>query len=140
MPTMGEMTPFAVITGDDGRKYPICSYRMTPEIAIVDPDLVKTLPAPLAAATGMDALSHAVESLVSCYQSDYTKPLSLQATKMIMEHLPSSVERGDLPSRQKVHHGAAIAGLAFGSAFLGVCHSLAHQPLPRESSSLHATT
>lgn len=125
--TGAEMTPFAVITGDDGRKYPICSYRMTPEIAIVDPDLVRTLPAPLAAATGMDALSHAVESLVSCYQSDYTKPLSLQATKMIMESLPASVESGDYVSRQKVHHGAAIAGLAFGSAFLGVCHSLAHQ-------------
>ncbi|XRA96273.1 aldehyde-alcohol dehydrogenase [Pycnococcus provasolii] len=125
--TGAEVTPFAVITSDDGVKYPLTSYALVPDIAIVDPSLAMSQPKRLAAYTGLDALTHALESLVSTYASDYTIPLSMQATRLVLMHLEESVVHGNETARAKVHHAATIAGLAFGNAFLGIAHSLAHQ-------------
>lgn len=129
--TGSEVTPFAVITDDAmgatrGTKYPLVDYFMTPDIAIVDPQLAYSQPKSLLAPAAYDAMSHAVESLFSVMASEFTIPLSLQAAGLINAHLPSGL-RGERRSIKEVHLGATIAGMAFSNAFLGVGHALAHQ-------------
>lgn len=126
--TGAEITPFAVVTGPDGRKYPICDYVLTPDMAIVDPTYTDNMPKSLTSNTGYDALVHAIESYVSIVSTDYTKALSLQSIKMIHEHLGTAVhEPSNEEARNKMHNASAIAGMAFSNAFLGICHSMAHQ-------------
>ena len=126
--TGAEITPFAVVTGDDGRKYPICDYSLTPEMAIVDPNFTQGMPPSLTAATGYDALVHAVESYVSIVATDYTKAQSLAATKLVNDNLVAAYrDGGNEAARENMHNGSAIAGMAFANAFLGICHSMAHQ-------------
>ena len=126
--TGAEITPFAVLTGDDGRKYPICDYSMTPEMAIVDSTYTMKMPKSLTANTGYDALVHAIESFVSAYSTDYTQALSIRAIKLIMGNLKIAYDNpNDSVAREKMHNASAIAGMAFANAFLGICHSLAHQ-------------
>lgn len=126
--TGSEVTAFAVITDKQkGIKYPLADYALTPTVAIVDPDLAMTMPASLTADTGLDALTHAIESYVSVCASDYTDPLALQAIKMVFEFLPRAYHNGnDRAAREKMHNASCIAGLAFTNAFLGINHSLAH--------------
>jgi len=100
---------------------------MTPDIAIVDSSYTDQLPKSLVAFAGLDAITHAVESYVSVAANDFTMPNSLRATKMLFGNLEQSYKVGDIESREKVHHGASIAGLAFSNAFLGICHSLSHK-------------
>ena len=126
--TGSEVTPFAIITDDaTGVKYAIADYTLTPSMAIVDTDLVLTMPRGLCAASGIDVMTHALESYVSCMATDYTRGLSIEAGKLIYENLVKSYETGDHSAREKVHHAATIAGMAFANAFLGVCHSMAHK-------------
>uniref|UniRef100_A0A061RCK2 Alcohol dehydrogenase n=2 Tax=Tetraselmis sp. GSL018 TaxID=582737 RepID=A0A061RCK2_9CHLO len=126
--TGAEVTPFAVVTGEDDRKYPICDYSLTPEMAIIDPNFTQDMPPKLTAATGYDALVHAIESFVSTFATDYTKAQSLHATKLINLNLEAAYSDGtNEAARENVHNGSAIAGMAFANAFLGICHSLAHQ-------------
>ncbi|GKT31479.1 Aldehyde-alcohol dehydrogenase [Aduncisulcus paluster] len=128
--TGSEVTPFAVVTDEKtGIKYPLADYELTPQIAVVDADFVMDMPRGLTAATGMDVLTHAIESYVSVIATEFTQPYSLQAIKLIFDYLPSSYEHGakDPIAREKVHNAAAIAGMAFASGFLGICHSLAHK-------------
>ena len=126
--TGSEVTPFSIITDDaTGVKYAIADYALTPSMAIVDTDLVLTMPRGLCAASGIDVMTHALESYVSCMATDYTRGLSIEAGKLIYENLVKSYETGDADAREKVHHAATIAGMAFANAFLGVCHSMAHK-------------
>ena len=126
--TGSEVTPFAIITDDStGVKYAIADYTLTPSMAIVDTDLVLTMPRGLCAASGIDVMTHALESYVSCMATDYTRGLSIEAGKLIYENLVKSYETADFNAREKVHHAATIAGMAFANAFLGVCHSMAHK-------------
>lgn len=128
--TGSEVTPFAVITDrEEGKKYPLADYSLTPTIAIVDPALTMSLPASITADTGMDVLTHATEAYVSTLANDYTDGLALQAIKMVFEYLPRAVNNGknDPEAREKMHNAATIAGMAFANAFLGVNHSLAHK-------------
>ena len=126
--TGSEVTPFSIITDDaTGVKYAIADYALTPTMAIVDTDLVLTMPRGLCAASGIDVMTHALESYVSCMATDYTRGLSIEAGKLIYENLVKSYETGDHDAREKVHHAATIAGMAFANAFLGVCHSMAHK-------------
>lgn len=126
--TGSEVTPFSIITDDaTGVKYAIADYALTPSMAIVDTDLVLTMPRGLCAASGIDVMTHALESYVSCMATDYTRGLSIEAGKLIYENLVKSYETGDFDAREKVHHAATIAGMAFANAFLGVCHSMAHK-------------
>ncbi len=126
--TGSEVTPFAIITDDaTGVKYAVADYTLTPTMAIVDTDLVLTMPKGLCAASGIDVMTHALESYVSCMATDYTRGLSVEAGKLIYENLVKSYETGDATAREKVHHAATIAGMAFANAFLGVCHSMAHK-------------
>lgn len=128
--TGSEVTPFAVITdSDENKKYPLTDYALTPTIAIVDPELTMSLPASIAADTGIDVLTHAVEAFVSILASDYTDGLARQAVKMVFDYLPRSVNNGknDPEAREKMHNAATIAGMAFANAFLGMNHSLAHK-------------
>jgi len=126
--TGSEVTPFSIITDDKtGVKYAIADYALTPSMAIVDTDLVLTMPRGLCAASGIDVMTHALESYVSCMATDYTRGLSVEAGKLIYENLIKSYETGDAEAREKVHHAATIAGMAFANAFLGVCHSMAHK-------------
>ncbi|KAF7458303.1 bifunctional acetaldehyde-CoA/alcohol dehydrogenase [Cryptosporidium felis] len=126
--TGAEMTPFAVITDNQtGIKYPIASYKLTPDMAIVDANFVLSMPRFLAAATGLDALTHALEAFVASYASEYTDGLCIQAMRLIFEHLPSSVNNGEVAAREAIHNASSIAGMAFSNAFLGICHALAHQ-------------
>lgn len=125
--TGAEMTPFAVITGDDGHKYPIADYMLTPDMAIVDPQLAAGMPKTLTAYTGYDVLTHAVESHVSVMATDYTMALSARATLLVHKHLKAAVDSPDsLEAREGMHNASAIAGVAFANAFLGISHSLAH--------------
>uniref|UniRef100_A0A7S2WQ05 Aldehyde-alcohol dehydrogenase n=1 Tax=Mucochytrium quahogii TaxID=96639 RepID=A0A7S2WQ05_9STRA len=124
--TGSEITPFAVITDDNGRKYPLCDYSLTPDIAIVDSHYTEKLPRTLIANSGFDSIAHSVESYVSVFASDYTRSLSLKATTMLSEHLIESYEEGDDTAREKIHNAAAMAGMAFSNAFLGINHSMAH--------------
>lgn len=126
--TGSEVTPFAVITDSETHvKYPLADYALTPDIAIVDPQFVLGVPKDVAADTGMDVLTHAIESYVSVMASDYTRGLSLQAIKLTFDYLKSSVQENDKHSREKMHNASTMAGMAFANAFLGISHSIAHK-------------
>lgn len=126
--TGSEVTPFAVITDSETHvKYPLADYALTPDIAIVDPQFVLSVPKDVAADTGMDVLTHAIESYVSVMASDYTRGLSLQAIKLTFDYLKSSVQENDKHSREKMHNTSTMAGMAFANAFLGISHSIAHK-------------
>lgn len=125
--TASEVTPFAVITDDEGHKHPLFSYSMTPDIAIVDSSYCDALPKSLIAFAGLDAITHAVESYVSVAANDFTMPSALRGLKLVFNNLEASYFVGDHRSRELVHNGATIAGLSFANAYLGICHSLSHQ-------------
>ena len=126
--TGSEVTPFSIITDDStGIKYAIADYALTPSMAIVDTDLVLTMPRGLCAASGIDVMTHALESYVSSMATDYTRGLSLEAGRLVLNNLPNSYKNNDPKAREKMHHAATIAGMAFANAFLGVCHSMAHK-------------
>ena len=129
--TGSEVTPFAVITDHKtGYKYPITDYALTPSVAIVDPVLARTQPRKLASDAGFDALTHSMEAYVSVYANDFTDGMALHAAKLIWDNLAESVngEPGlaKTNAQEKMHNAATMAGMAFGSAFLGMCHGMAH--------------
>ncbi len=125
--TATEVTAFSVITDyEKGIKYPLADYNITPDIAIVDPEIAETMPAKLTAHTGMDALTHAIEAYVSTVANDFTDPLALKAIKMVYENLYSSYEGSKL-GREKMHYAQCMAGMAFSNALLGIVHSMAHK-------------
>ncbi len=133
--TGSEVTPFAVITDDDTHvKYPLADYELTPEVAIVDPEFVMTVPKRTVALSGLDALSHAFESYVSVMASEFTRPWALQAIKLIFENLTASYQydpknptKEGQYSRTKMHYASTLAGMSFANSFLGINHSLAHK-------------
>lgn len=128
--TGSEVTPFAVVTDDEtGQKYPLADYSLTPNMAIVDADLVMNMPKSLCAFGGIDAITHATEAYVSIMASEYSDGQALQALKLLKEHLPQSYKEGagNPVARERVHNAATIAGIAFANAFLGICHSMAHK-------------
>ena len=128
--TGSEVTPFAVITDEKtGEKYPLADYQLLPNMAICDVELMLDIPPKLTALAGFDALSHAVEAVVSVAASDYTDGLALEAIEILFEYLPKAYQygRSDMLSREKVANAATMAGIAFANAFLGVCHSMAHK-------------
>ena len=127
--TGSEVTSFAVITDKDNNvKYPFADYELTPDVAIIDPELVLTLPKVLTADTGMDVLTHAIEAYVSNMASDYTDGLAEKAGELVHKYLIRAYENGnDKEAREKVHNASCIAGMAFTNAFLGINHSLAHK-------------
>lgn len=126
--TGSEVTPFAVITDSETHvKYPLADYALTPDVAIIDPQFVLSVPASVTADTGMDVLTHAIESYVSVMASDYTRGLSLQAIKIVFDYLEKSVKTPDMESREKMHNASTMAGMAFANAFLGISHSIAHK-------------
>jgi len=125
--TATEVTAFSVITDyQKGIKYPLADFNITPDVAIVDPDLAETMPQKLTANTGMDALTHAIEAYVSTLHCDYTDPLALHAIKMIHTWLVKSYE-GDKEARARMHNAQCLAGMAFSNALLGIVHSMAHK-------------
>lgn len=125
--TATEVTAFSVITDyAKGIKYPLADFNITPDVAIVDPDLAETMPKKLTAHTGMDAMTHAIEAYVSTLNSDYTDPLALHAIKMVSEYLVKSYN-GDMEARAKMHNAQCLAGMAFSNALLGIVHSMAHK-------------
>lgn len=125
--TATEVTAFSIITDySKGIKYPIADFEITPDVAIVDPDLAETMPKKLVAHTGMDAMTHAIEAYVSTANCDYTDPLSLYAIKMIQDDLVDSYN-GDLAKRDSMHNAQCLAGMAFSNALLGIVHSMAHK-------------
>ncbi len=125
--TATEVTAFSVITDyEKGIKYPLADFEITPDIAIVDPDLAETMPKKLTAHTGMDAMTHAIEAYVSTANTDYTDPLALHAIEMIQENLVNSYN-GDTDARAKMHNAQCLAGMAFSNALLGIVHSMAHK-------------
>ena len=128
--TGSEVTPFAVITDDKTHvKYPIADYALTPNMAIIDPNFVDSMPKGLCAASGIDALSHAVEAYVSALATNFTNSPALEATKLIFRYLKRSYVGGseDPLAREKMHYASTLAGMAFANAFLGLCHSMAHK-------------
>lgn len=126
--TGSEVTPFAVISDkENDKKYPLADYALTPHVAIVDPNLVLTVPAGPTAATGMDVLTHATEAYVSILANDYTDGLALKAIRLVFENLEKSVKTADRDAREKMHNASCIAGMAFANAFLGICHSMSHK-------------
>lgn len=128
--TGSEVTPFAVVTDDaTGQKFPLADYAITPQIAIVDADLIMQMPKGLTAAGGIDAVTHAMEAYVSVLANEYSDGQALQALKLLKQYLPRAYKNGsaDPVAREKVHNAATIAGIAFANAFLGVCHSMAHK-------------
>ena len=128
--TGSEVTPFAIITDDETHvKYAIADYALTPNMAIIDPNFVDGMPKGLTAASGIDALVHAVEAYVSAMATNFTNSNALEATKLIFKYLPRSYNEGanDPIAREKIHYAATIAGMAFANAFLGLCHSMAHK-------------
>jgi acetaldehyde dehydrogenase/alcohol dehydrogenase len=128
--TGSEVTPFAVITDEkSGMKYPLADYELLPDMAIVDADLMMNAPKGLTSASGIDAMTHALEAYVSVMATDYTDGLALQALKTIFAYLPAAYNNGpqDPLAREKMANAATIAGMAFANAFLGVCHSMAHK-------------
>jgi len=128
--TGSEVTPFAVVTDEKtGIKYPIADYSLTPNIAIIDPEFVMTMPAKLAAWSGIDALTHAIEAFASVFATEFTNPYALEAARLIFKYLETSVKEGDAnqKAKEKIHYAATLAGIAFANAFLGICHSMAHK-------------
>ncbi|NRN27557.1 bifunctional acetaldehyde-CoA/alcohol dehydrogenase [Photorhabdus heterorhabditis] len=128
--TGSEVTPFAVVTDDTtGQKYPLADYALTPDMAIVDANLVMDLPKSLCAFGGLDAITHSLEAYVSVLANEYSDGQALQALKLLKEFLPASYHEGATNpiARERVHNAATIAGIAFANAFLGVCHSMAHK-------------
>lgn len=125
--TATEVTAFSIITDyQKGIKYPIADFEITPDVAIVDPDLAHTMPKKLVAHTGMDAMTHAVEAYVSTANCDYTDPLAIHAIEMIQEYLVKSYNE-DMDARDKMHNAQCLAGMAFSNALLGIVHSMAHK-------------
>lgn len=128
--TGSEVTPFAVITdGKTGLKYPLADYALMPNMAIIDVDFHMTAPKSLTSASGIDAVTHAVEAYASMMATDFTDGLALRALKIIFEYLPQAYEDGENNpvAREKMANAATMAGMAFANAFLGVCHSMAHK-------------
>ena len=128
--TGSEVTPFAVITDErTGVKYPLADYELMPKMAIVDADMMMDAPKGLTSASGIDAVTHAVEAYASMLATDYTDGLALRSLKMIFEYLPKAYDNGpnDPVAREKMANAATMAGMAFANAFLGVCHSMAHK-------------
>lgn len=125
--TATEVTAFSVITDyDKGIKYPLADFEITPDVAIVDPDLAETMPPKLVAHTGMDAFTHAVEAYVSTANCDFTDPLAIHAIEMIQGTLADSYN-GDMEKRAAMHNAQCLAGMAFSNALLGIVHSMAHK-------------
>lgn len=125
--TATEVTAFSVIADyEKGIKYPLADFNITPDVAIVDPDLAETMPQKLTANTGMDAMTHAIEAYVSTLHCDYTDPLALHAIKMIHAYLVDSYN-GDKEARARMHNAQCLAGMAFSNALLGIVHSMAHK-------------
>lgn len=125
--TATEVTAFSVITNyQTGVKYPLADFNITPDVAIVDPELVEGLPAKQVAYTGMDALTHAIEAYVSTLNCAFTDPLALQAIEMVFDYLPASF-RGNMDARAHMHDAQCLAGMAFSNALLGIVHSMAHK-------------
>lgn len=125
--TATEVTAFSVITDyAKGIKYPLADFNITPDVAIVDPELAETMPAKLTAHTGMDALTHAIEAYVSTMNSPFTDPLALKAISMVFEYLPDSYN-GCTNAREQMHYAQCLAGQAFSNALLGIVHSMAHK-------------
>ena len=128
--TGSEVTAFSVITdkANGNIKYPLTDYELTPDVAIVDPQFVMSMPKGITADTGLDVLTHAIEAYVSVLASDYTDGLAIKAIELIFEYLPKAYENGnDEEARERVHNASTIAGMAFTNAFLGINHSLAHK-------------
>ncbi|MBR5591090.1 MAG: bifunctional acetaldehyde-CoA/alcohol dehydrogenase [Kiritimatiellae bacterium] len=128
--TGSEVTPFAVVTDSrTHKKYPIADYALTPDIAIADPELVLSMPRGLTAASGIDALVHALEAMVSVLSTEWTNSLSLEAIRLVFKYLEQSYTEGgaNRKAREKMHYASNIAGMAFANAFLGLCHSMAHK-------------
>jgi acetaldehyde dehydrogenase/alcohol dehydrogenase len=128
--TGSEVTPFAVITDEKtGVKYPLADYELMPDMAIVDADLMMDAPKGLTAASGIDAVTHALEAYASMLATDYTDGLALRSLKLIFENLPRAYDNGpkDPRARENMANAATMAGMAFANAFLGVCHSMAHK-------------
>ena len=128
--TGSEVTPFAVVTDEKtGIKYPIADYQLTPNMAIVDPEFVLTMPTKLTAWSGVDALTHALEAMVSVFATEFTIPYSLESGRIIFKYLPTSYKEGakNLKAKEKIHYASTMAGIAFANAFLGICHSMAHK-------------
>ena len=128
--TGSEVTPFAVITDEvSGVKYPLADYELLPKMAIIDADMMMNAPRGLTAASGIDAVTHALEAYASMMATDYTDGLALRSLKLIFDNLPSAYENGakDPRARENMAHAACMAGMAFANAFLGVCHSMAHK-------------
>ena len=125
--TATEVTAFSVITDyHKGIKYPLADFNITPDVAIVDPELAETMPKKLVAHTGMDAMTHAIEAYVSTLHCNYTDPLALHAIKMIHNNLKKSYD-GDMEARAEMHDAQCLAGMAFSNALLGIVHSMAHK-------------
>ena len=125
--TATEVTAFSIITDyQKGIKYPIADFEITPDVAIVDPELAETMPQKLVAHTGMDAMTHAIEAYVSTANCDFTDPLALHAIKMIQNNLVGSYN-GDMEKRDAMHNAQCLAGMAFSNALLGIVHSMAHK-------------
>ena len=128
--TGSEVTPFAVITDEKtGVKYPLADYELTPDMAIIDAELMMNMPRGLTAASGVDALTHAIEAYVSVLASEYTNGLALESIRLIFKYLPLAYKEGtdNVKAREKMAHAATIAGMAFANSFLGICHSMAHK-------------
>ena len=125
--TATEVTAFSVITDyKKGIKYPLADFEITPDVAIVDPELAETMPVKLVAHTGMDAMTHAIEAYVSTANCNYTDPLAIWAIKMIQKHLVKSYNE-EMESRDQMHDAQCLAGMAFSNALLGIVHSMAHK-------------
>ncbi len=128
--TGSEVTPFAVITDEvTGIKYPLADYELTPDMAIVDAELMMNMPRGLTAASGIDALTHSIEAYASVLASEYTNGLALESIRLIFKYLPIAYTDGttNVKAREKMAHASTMAGMAFANAFLGVCHSMAHK-------------
>jgi acetaldehyde dehydrogenase / alcohol dehydrogenase len=128
--TGSEVTPFAVVTDDvTGIKYPVTDYELTPDMAIVDPELVLNMPKKLTANSGIDAMVHGIEAYVSTFANEYTNGQALEGMRLLNKYLPDAYEKGAaaVKAREKVHYASCLTGMAFANAFLGVCHSMAHK-------------